>query len=95
MRDATTRGMLSGPSRGSAGTVGESSVRGMLSGPVSELTVGPASSGQPVSGNGSLEPSSAGAVREGAPPLRLERPLSDEEIGQLEDELRRVEPVDE
>lgn len=95
--DTSVGGMLSGPTRDGSGTVGESSTGGMLSGPVGEASVGSATSDRPIYGGGSIGASSRGAVRQPAnlPPLRMERPVSEAELRDLEQELRAIQPLEE
>jgi hypothetical protein len=100
-------GADSGPVRGSggslqgrtAGALGGNSVRESVtgdvrSGPVSELSVGPVTAGEPVSGGGTVGDASAGAVmKDLASPIgeRITSPLR--ELGPLQEALRTLQPL--
>jgi hypothetical protein len=83
---------------GSLGTLSGNAVRdggrgGMLSGPVSDISAGPVTSGQPVSGGGTMTDAGAGAVKKDAnSPLgeRISQPVR--ELGPLLDQLRALQP---
>lgn len=89
-------GGMRSPSLSDSGTVRDAATRGMLSGPIREQgTAGRTGDGGPVSGNGPIGASSAGAVRgaEAPFPLAMERPVSREELEQLEQQLREIQPL--
>jgi hypothetical protein len=91
--DSGHRGMLSGPLGASSGPVGARS-RGMLSPSIGDVTVGSALSGRPVSGGGSISASSSGAITQ-QPPRHFDRPVSESELQQLQEQLRGIQPLPE
>jgi len=86
-------------SEGSLGTIGGNSVRESVtgdvgSGPVSAISVGPVTSGQPVSGSGTMSDASAGAVKKDVDSSlgeEISQPLH--ELGPLQARLRGVRPL--
>ena len=94
--DTSVRGMLDPSMSGSGGAVREPGQRGMLSGPIREQgTAGRVADGGPVSGKGSIGASTAGAVRGMAsqPQVQMERPVSRQELEDLEQQLREIQPL--
>ena len=84
---------------GNAGRLSGNSVRGsvtadVLSGPVSDISAGPVTSRQPVSGGGTVTDSSAGAVTKDVDsPIRegIAEPVLG--LGRLQQQLRAIEPL--
>jgi hypothetical protein len=84
---------------GNAGRLSGNSVRGsvtadVLSGPVSDISAGPVTSRQPVSGGGTVTDSSAGAVTKDIDsPIRegIAEPVQG--LGRLQQQLRAIEPL--
>jgi hypothetical protein len=84
---------------GSLGTLSGNAVRqsttgSMLSGPVSDISVGPVTSGRPVSGGGAMRDASMGAVKKDDDSLlgeRITQPLHD--FRALQDQLRAIQPL--
>lgn len=84
---------------GNAGRLSGNSVRGsvtgdLVSGPVSDISAGPVTSRQPVSGGGTVTDSSAGAVTKDVDsPIRegIAEPVQG--LGRLQQQLRAIEPL--
>ena len=90
--DSRDRGMLSGPLGESSGRIG-AGARGMLSPSIGEASVGSVRSDRPLSTIGSLSAASSGAMAQ--PPRHFDRPLSESELHELQEQLRAIEPLPE
>lgn len=94
--ETSVGGMLAPSVSADRGGVRDPGQRGMLSGPIREQgTAGRVSDGGPVSGKGSIGASSEGAVRGSAlqPQVHMERPVSRQELDDLEQQLREIQPL--
>lgn len=90
--DSSERGMLSGPVGQGSGPVGAR--RGMLSPSIGEVSVGSARSGRAVYSGGTVNVES-GAVVNPPQPYHYDRPVNDDELRQLQEQLRAIEPLPE
>jgi hypothetical protein len=82
VRDGSVGSMISGPVRGERRV-------GMLSGPVSDISVGPVTSGRPMTGGGSMSENSAGAVKQELDPSFGEQVYDlQRTLGPLQEQLR-------
>lgn len=86
------RGMLSGPVGQSSGPVGAR--RGMLSPSIGETSVGSVGSGRTVYSGGSINADS-GTVVNPPQPYHYDRPISEDELLQLQQQLRGIQPLPE
>ncbi len=93
--EATSGSMRSGPLHDISRSVRDGKDSSMLSGPVGERGSGPVRDGRSVYGRGPMGAASNGAVTQphGMAPLRMDRPVSDDEMRQLADELRGIQPL--